>query len=186
MLATRLLHRLARHAGVAVIGAILYAFTIYLTAMLDIPGADNVQFRPGVAIPILCGILFGPVAGFVSGFAGNLAADQILDWGWWPFWYLGNGIMGLVAGWRPASTNYSRLSSVFAAVARAIGGIALGMGMASVSEIWVTQSSWNDVVWVNFVPAFLSNSISTTLLVPLILLIYGVLRESTTSAPASI
>src|SRR5688500_436158 len=115
--------RLLRHFGVMIIGSILYALAIYLTAILDIPGADNVQLRPGVAIPILCGAFFGPAAGFISGFAGNLAADQVLGWGWWPFWYIGNGVMGLAAGcFRPAKADYSRLSVVLGVVARATVG----------------------------------------------------------------
>jgi energy-coupling factor transport system substrate-specific component len=179
--------RLLRHFGVMAIGSLLYALAIYWTAILDIPGADNVQLRPGVVIPILCGAFFGPFAGFVSGFAGNLAADQLLGWGWWPFWYIGNGVMGLAAGcFRPAKPDYSRLSVVSGVVARAAVGITVGMGLASISEIWVTQSSWNDVLWVNFLPAFLSNLVNAALLVPIILLIYAVLRESTTSAPASV
>lgn len=186
MLNTSSLLRLLRHFCVQASGSTLYALAIYLTAMLDIPGADNVQFRPGVAIPILCGALFGPTAGFVSGFAGNLIADQLLDWGWWPFWYFGNGLMGLAAGcYRPVSVDYSRLSVVLATVGRAAAGTAVGMAVASISELWVTQSSWSDILWVNFVPAFLSNTVNAALLVPLVLLIYGVLRESTASAPAS-
>jgi energy-coupling factor transport system substrate-specific component len=178
---------LLRHFSVMVIGSVLYAFAIYLTALLDIPGADNVQLRPGIVIPILCGAFFGPAAGFVSGFAGNLAADQFLGWGWWPFWYIGNGVMGLAAGcFRPAKPDYSRLLVVLGVLTRAAIGITVGMGLASISEVWVTQSSWSDVLWVNFLPAFLSDLVNAALLVPIILLLYGVLRESTTSAPASV
>jgi uncharacterized membrane protein len=80
-----------------------------LTSIIDIPGSDNVQLRPGVVIPIVCGALFGPVAGFVSGFAGNLIADQVLGWGFWPFWYLGNGLMGLAVGlFRQLDGSYTR------------------------------------------------------------------------------
>ena len=177
--------RLLQQIGVIGIASAFYALTIYLTAILNIPGSDNVQLRPGVAIPIICGALFGPVAGFASGFAGNLAADQILGWGWWPFWYLGNGIIGLAAGFlRPSKPDYTRLSTAFNVVGRATVGTALGIGIASISELWVTQSSWSDVLWVNFLPAFLSNVVNITVLVPIILIIYGIMRESTSLNPA--
>jgi energy-coupling factor transport system substrate-specific component len=173
---------LFRYAGIVAVGSLLYALTIFLTAILNIPGSDNVQLRPGVAIPIVCGALFGPIAGFVSGFVGNLAADQFLGWGWWPFWYIGNGLMGAASGvFRAAKPDYSRLRTVFGVVGRAAIGITIGMGIASVSEYWVTQSSWQDIWWNNFLPSFLSNLINAAILVPIILLLYGILRESTAS-----
>jgi energy-coupling factor transport system substrate-specific component len=184
MLSTRSHPQVFRHISAMAAGSLLYALTIFLTAILNIPGSDNVQLRPGVAIPIVCGALFGPAAGFVSGFLGNLAADQFLGWGWWPFWYLGNGLMGLASGlFRPAKPDYSRLATVFGVVGRAAAGITIGMGIASISERWVTQSSWQDIWWNNFLPAFLSNLMNATILVPIILLLYGILRESTALDP---
>lgn len=164
----------------ALIGSCLYALSIYLTAVVDIPGSDNVQLRPGVVIPIVTGALFGPLAGFVSGCAGNLLADRALDWGFWPFWYLGNGLIGLAAGLiRPADGNYARLRPVSAVLGCSMAGIAIGMGLASFTEHWVTQSSWADVFLVNFMPAFVSNTINAIILTPIVLLSYGILREST-------
>ena len=164
----------------AAAGAALYGVSIYLTAVLDIPGADNVQVRPGVAIPVVCGALFGPLAGFVAGFAGNFATDWLLGWGFWPFWYIGNGIMGLAGGiYRGTNPNFARLSTAASVTSRAVAGIFIGMSIASISELWDTQSSWSDVVYVNFLPAFLSNTVNVVILVPIILLIYGILYEST-------
>jgi hypothetical protein len=53
------------------------------------------------------------------------------------------------------------------------------MAVASISEYWVTQSSWNEIVWVNFVPAFLSNLINAAIIVPIVLILYSMLYEST-------
>lgn len=182
MISSSWLRSALKHIAVMVIGSALYALAIYLTAILNIPGADNVQLRPGIAIPILCGALFGPVAGFVTGFVGNFAADQVLGWGFWLYWYIGNGIMGLAAGlFRPSPTDYPRPRAIFLVVGRACLGIMVGMGLASIAEYWVTQSSWNDILWVNFVPAFLSNVINAIIIVPIALILYGLLRESTTS-----
>jgi len=162
-----------------IVGSLLYALGIILTSILDIPGAANVQIRPAVAIPIVCGAFFGPVTGFVSGFVGNLAADQVLGWGWWPFWYLGSGIMGLVPGLlRPTNANYTQLSAIGAVLLRAVIGITVGMAVAALSEHWVTQSSWNDVLWGNFLPAFLSNLVNAVILVPIMLLLYGFFHAS--------
>ena len=169
----------------SIVGACLYAVSIYFTSVVDIPGTDNVQLRPGVVIPIVCGAFFGPVAGFVSGFAGNLIADWALGWDFWPFWYVGNGLMGLAVGLlRPADYNYARPRHVGVVLVWAVIGIAVGMAFASISELWVTHSSWNDVVWVNFVPAFLSNTLNAVILTPIVLLLYGLLRDTTKLDPA--
>jgi energy-coupling factor transport system substrate-specific component len=177
--------RLSIQLGAMIVGSILYSLAIYLTSSIQIPSADNVQLRPGVVIPIICGALFGPIPGFVSGFAGSLLADQTLGWGWWPYWYLGNGLMGLFSGlFRPAHSDYTRLPTVLGVLARAAVGITVGIAIASISERWVTQSSWDDILWVNFLPAFLSDLVNAAILVPIILLFYGILRESTELDPA--
>lgn len=180
MFSSSWVQRAIKQIVVMVAGSALYAAAIYLTAIVNIPGADNVQLRPGVAIPILCGALFGPAAGFVTGFVGNLAADQFLGWGFWFYWYVGNGIMGLAAGlFRPPATAYPRAQAIILVIGRAALGILLGMAIASISEYWVTESSWSDIVWVNFVPAFLSDLLNAAIIVPIVLVLYGVLREST-------
>ena len=180
MVTSSWLGRAMKQAGLMAAGSTLYAAAIYLTALVYIPGADNVQLRPGVAIPILCGALFGPAAGFVTGFLGNLVADQVLGWGFWFYWYIGNGIMGLAAGmFRPPTSAYSRATAIGLVVGRAALGILIGMAVASISEYWVTQSSWNEIVWVNFVPAFLSDLINAAIIVPIVLILYSMLYEST-------
>src|SRR3954467_6267170 len=119
MLTSSWVQRAMKQIAIMVAGSALYAVAIYLTAILNIPGADNVQLRPGVAIPILCGALFGPAAGFVTGFVGNLAADQFLGWGFWFYWYIGNGIMGLAAGlFRPPPDAYPRPQAIALVIGR--------------------------------------------------------------------
>lgn len=168
-----------KQAGAMIVGSLLYALAIHPTAILEIPSAENVQVRPGIAIPIICGALFGPAAGFVSGFAGNILADQMRGEQWWPFWHLGNGLMGLVSGlFRSPQSDYSRLSTALGVLWRGIAGIIIGMAVASISEHWVSASSWDEVLWINFFPATISNIVTATILVPIILLIYGLLRES--------
>src|SRR4051794_17600985 len=67
MLSSSWVRHAMKQSAIMLAGSALYALAIYLTAIVNIPGSDNVQLRPGVAIPILCGALFGPVAGFVTG-----------------------------------------------------------------------------------------------------------------------
>ena len=87
-----------REVVYAAIGAALYAVLGIATNFLQLPSAGNVSFRPAVAIPLFFGIAFGPVVGFIAGFLGNIISDLISGYGFWVWWDIGNGLMGLVAG----------------------------------------------------------------------------------------
>lgn len=82
----------------AAIGAALYAVVTWAFNMWQIPGAGNVGIRPAIVIPMFFGIAFGPIVGFISGFVGNILADMLSGYGFWIWWDLGNGIIGLIPG----------------------------------------------------------------------------------------
>ncbi len=82
----------------AAIGAALYAVLAIATNMLQLPGAGNVSIRPAVAIPMFFGVAFGPIVGFITGFVGNILADLLSGYGFWLWWDLGNGLLGLIPG----------------------------------------------------------------------------------------
>ncbi len=56
---------------VIVIGTLLYAMITVPLNLLIMPGTELVAFRPSVVVPMLMGFLFGPLAGFLTGFLGN-------------------------------------------------------------------------------------------------------------------
>jgi energy-coupling factor transport system substrate-specific component len=87
-----------REVVFAAIGAALYGVLSALTNALQIPGAGNVSFRPAVAIVYLFGVAFGPVVGVITGALGNIIGDLLSGYGFWPWWDLGNGVIGLIAG----------------------------------------------------------------------------------------
>ncbi len=82
----------------AAIGAALYAVVTWAFNVWQIPGAGNVGIRPAVVIPMFFGIAFGPIVGLITGFVGNILADLLSGYGFWIWWDLGNGIMGLIPG----------------------------------------------------------------------------------------
>ncbi|HZR40481.1 MAG TPA: hypothetical protein VFB12_10220, partial [Ktedonobacteraceae bacterium] len=49
-----------RYIVYAALGAALYGGLSYLTNVIQLPSAGNVSFRPGIVIPLLFGVLFGP------------------------------------------------------------------------------------------------------------------------------
>src|SRR5437870_9765410 len=99
----RLLLSIDRRAMIfSAIGAALYAAVSLLPNPIDLPGLHNLNFRPGVVVPVLAGILLGPIAGFFVGAAGTLVADGLtFDTSW--NWAIGNGLIGLIAGVVPAA-----------------------------------------------------------------------------------
>lgn len=81
------------------IGAALYGVLSWLFngSVFAVPSVSQVALRPGIAIPILFGYLFGPVVGFFTGVVGNTLGDLLSGWVS-PQWSFGNGLIGLIAG----------------------------------------------------------------------------------------
>lgn len=173
-------------------GTLLYAALSWMTNIFQLQAADNLQIRPGVGVPILFGFVFGPIVGFVTGFAGNLITD--LSSGLLPYppavplygqpldalrsylvnWQIGNGIMGLIPGLAALHyRQYLTLRDQLRALVIAAVGIVLGMAFASFTHPVVDltvdvqialQQYFKPLVWVNLVNA--------TILVPILLFNY--------------
>ena len=129
-----------REVVFAAIGAALYGVLSYVTNILQIPGAGNVSIRPAVAIPMFFGVAFGPIVGFIAGALGNIIGDLLSGYGFFPWWDLGNGIMAMLPGliWLTI-VNFRDLSSIIRTEVMVLLGIILGMGLASLSEMWGTE-----------------------------------------------
>lgn len=114
----------------AAIGAALYAVVTWAFNIWQIPGAGNVGVRPAVVIPMFFGIAFGPIVGFITGFVGNILADLLSGYGFWIWWDLGNGIMGLIPGlFSVLIVNYKAGS--FDLAGRDLGGFGRSAGNGS-------------------------------------------------------
>jgi energy-coupling factor transport system substrate-specific component len=162
-----------REVVYSAIGAALYAVLSYATNFLQLPSAGNVAFRPAVAIPLFFGVAFGPWVGFISGFFGNIIGDLISGYGFWIWWDLGNGIMGLIAGLVASQiTNYRDGKSILKAELYCALGIIVGMAVASISEMWVSGADITTVVYANFIPAIIPNLINGLILVPILMIAY--------------
>jgi energy-coupling factor transport system substrate-specific component len=155
------------------IGAALYGVLSWITNFLQLPSAGNVAFRPGVAIPLFFGVAFGPWVGFITGFFGNIIGDLLSGYGFWIWWDIGNGLMGLVAGLVANQiVNYREGKSIMKAEVFVIIGVLVGMGFASISEMWVSGADINTVIFANFLPAVIPNLINGLILVPILMIAY--------------
>ncbi len=163
-----------REVVYAAIGAALYAVLSIATNFLQIPAAANVSVRPAVAIPMFFGIVFGPWVGLLSGLVGNLISDLASGYGFWPWWDLGNGLMGLLPGLiYPLIVNYKSAKDLLLAEVMVVAGSFVGMFVASLSELWVSGVDFATTISTNFLPAFISNIINGLILVPILMIAYS-------------
>jgi energy-coupling factor transport system substrate-specific component len=166
-----------REVVFAAIGAALYGVLAWATNILQIPGAANVSVRPAVAIPMFFGVVFGPIVGFIAGFLGNIIGDLLSGYGFWFWWDLGNGIQAMLPGliWLTI-TNYREIAGIVRAEVMVVVGIVVGMGLASLSEMWVSGTDFSTTVAINFVPSFITNIIWGLVLVPILMVAYSAVQ----------
>lgn len=166
-----------REVVFAAIGAALYGVLSWATNFLQIPASGNVSVRPAVAIPMFFGVAFGPIVGFIAGFLGNIIGDLISGYGFYFWWDLGNGIQAMLPGliWLTI-VNYREIGGIIRAEIMVIVGIVLGMGLAALSEMWVSGTDFATTVAVNFLPAFITNIIWGLILVPILMVAYSAVQ----------
>lgn len=163
-----------REVVFAALGAALYGVLSWATNMLALPAAGNVALRPGVCIPMFFGVVFGPWVGFISGFLGNIIGDALSGWGFWIWWDVGNGLMGLIPGFAMLMiTGYRDARSLVIADIFVLVGVVIGMGFASLSEIFTSGIDFATAFIGYFVPAALTNAINGIILVPILMVAYN-------------
>jgi energy-coupling factor transport system substrate-specific component len=166
-----------REVVFAAIGAALYGVLAWATNFLQIPASGNVSVRPAVAIPMFFGVVFGPIVGFISGFLGNIIGDLLSGYGFWFWWDLGNGIQALIPGLIfLAILNYRDIKSILKVEGMIIIGVAVGMGIASLSEMWISGVDLATTFTINFLPSFISNCIWGLILVPILMVAYSAVQ----------
>ncbi|MDH5506389.1 MAG: HAMP domain-containing protein [Anaerolineae bacterium] len=176
------------------VGILLYAGTSWVTNYASIgEGAAAGSLRPGVAVPIFFGFVYGPLVGFGVGFFGNLGFDYLQGWASLPEqgisfvtlasslglnWQVGNGLMGFVPGF--FSLFYRRFAStkdMLRAVSIIFAAVAVGIGFAAGTDPFVYPPEggvvdWDGVWRFVFAPFALTNFINAAVLVPILLYNY--------------
>lgn len=169
-----------REVVFAALGAALYGVLSWATNMLALPAAGNIALRPAVCIPIFFGIVFGPWVGLISGLVGNIIGDALSGWGFWIWWDIGNGLMGMVPGFAAQMiTSYRDAKSLVIADVFVILGVVVGIGFASLSEIFVSGLDFATAFGGYFVPAALTNIINGIILVPILMVAYDAIVART-------
>jgi energy-coupling factor transport system substrate-specific component len=122
------------------------------------------------------GVAFGPIVGFITGFLGNIISDMLSGFGFWPWWDLGNGLLGLFTGLVAFSfIRYRDIRTIVKVELFVILGVVVGMGVASLSELWVSGVDMATTIAQNFLPAAISDIINGVILVPILMVAYDAL-----------
>lgn len=162
-----------REVVYAAIGAALYGVFSWVTNFVGLPAAGNIALRPAVAIPMFFGVAFGPLVGFISGFLGNVLGDFLSGWGFWWYWDLGNGIMGLIPGLMALGiTSYKDTATIIKAEILVVIGAAVGMLVPSLLEIPFSGIDVNTAIVGYWLPAALSDVVNGLVLVPILMVAY--------------
>ncbi len=159
-------------AGVA------YGLLNSLSNIFLLPSAPFISIRPQVVLPMLVGIICHPLAGFITGFAGNVIGDGISGFGLFKFWnwHIANGLMG----WIPGLLGYAGISRI--TTVREFG--LLQMSIVGAGAVAVGAAVGLDVLFLHFMqfpssfpswilPAFLTDAVNGFVLVPVVLVVLG-------------
>jgi energy-coupling factor transport system substrate-specific component len=167
-----------RHVVFMALGAALYAGASYVTNSLALPGASNVSLRPGIVLPLFFGAVFGPWVGLFTGVVGNSINDAFSYGIYWN-WEIGIGLIGFVAGLTMYVTRGRYTTTARIILAEVVGVIALvvGLGFASLTDIWVSHLSFTTAMTTEFLPALLPDMVFGLILLPILLLAYTVALE---------
>jgi len=175
-----------------IVGVGLYGGLSWMTNIFPLQAATDLQIRPGMAVPIVFGFIFGPVVGFVTGALGNLAGDLVsgllpyvyakpmgnalfdLLRGYLVNWQLGNGLMGLIPGLAAlAYRRYWTWRDQLRALAFAALGVIAGMGVAAFLHPWVDFTVDLGTAFRHyFLPVVRVNLLNAVILVPILLFNY--------------
>jgi uncharacterized membrane protein len=158
--------------AIGLVGAALYAFANWTTFAIAIPGTDDVSLRPQFAIVVFIGFAFGPLAGFVAGFIGNVVGDWLtgLDllrvWQW----SLANGAVGLLSGIFGAMLVRRVAAGASRAIMAGVAGVTatvLGFLLIWV-ELWTQDLSFEFILTREYLPTVVVNSVVAAVITPLV------------------
>jgi len=169
-----------REVVFAALGAALYGVLSFATNIIALPAAGNVALRPAVCIPMFFGIAFGPWVGFISGFLGNIIGDALSGWGFWIWWDIGNGLMGMIPGFAlPLIADFRAVKSLVIADIFVVIGVIIGMGFGALSEIVFSGLDFATAFGGYFIPAAVTDVVNGIILVPILMVAYSAIATRT-------
>ncbi len=165
--------------GVCIAVGCFYGFTNFLSGKYNLPGCSFAELRPQVVLPMFMGILYGPLAGFVSGALGDMLGYAIGGKG--PFfaihWSIANGFMGLIAGLaryvgaRPVAAISSFVKLLILLLLASSIPFAFSTGV----EYELGRVPFHQALFGFFLPIFITDTLWAFMLVPPMMQVAGLL-----------
>ncbi len=159
-----------RTIGACIAVGCIYGFANFLSGKYYLPGCNFAEMRPQVALPMFMGVLYGPLAGFVSGALGDMLGYTIGGKG--PFfavhWSLANGLMGLIpglaryAGARPVDAIAPFVRLLILLLLASSVPFAFSTGV----EFGLGRISFHTALFGFFLPIFITDTMWAFMLVP--------------------
>jgi energy-coupling factor transport system substrate-specific component len=159
------------------VGTVLYAALTIPFNVFQIPGAGLIAVRPTVAVPMLFGIVFGPITGFVAGLLGNILSDFASFGGFFWNWDIGNGLLGAIPGiayFVIKRTDWTKAKTLAIAAVLAVVASVVGIGFAAMADYaFQIGLSTLDAVLLEFNSAAWTDAINGAILTPILLYAYA-------------
>jgi hypothetical protein len=165
-----------RLAAAAVIYAVLH--WVFTALPLTLPVAERwyLALRPGALVPVVAGLLAGPLPGLLVGVSGRLAGDALAGAGISGAGLAYSGLLGLIAGLgRPRErTTYATLRpQAWAALWALLATSLAGLGVTLIVETLLLGQLNTVDGWDRAVSEALSGAASVLLLLPGVLYVAG-------------
>lgn len=184
--------RLGRQWLAVILGSLVYGGLSWVTNFSTISGAFDGNLRPGVAIPVVFGFIYGPFVGFLVGFLGNLGLDYASGFlgyppdpatgnflrdlvaGYFLNWQIGNGLFGLIPGlWSRWHHRYDRARDLLGATLVTAVAILAGVTLAAFTDILLFDYvDLKFAIYQELIPIGSVNLINALILTPIILFNY--------------
>lgn len=159
------------------IGSLVYGLLNVASNQLLLPTAPVISLRPQIAVPMFMGIMYGPLAGFITGFAGNILGDLLSGYGIFKFWnwHIANGLIGVV----PGLIRYIGIIKIRSVLDFGVMELtvvlasAVGVGFAVVTDmLWIHHMKFPGALHSWILPAFITDTVNGFILLPVLLLIW--------------
>lgn len=184
--------RLGRQWLAVILGSLVYGGLSWVTDFSTISGAFDGNLRPGVAIPVVFGFIYGPFVGFLVGFLGNLGLDYASGFlgyppdpatgnvlrdlvaGYFLNWQIGNGLFGLIPGlWSRWHHRHDRARDLLGATLVTAIAILAGVTLAAFTDILLFDYvDFKFAIYQELIPIGSVNLINALILTPIILFNY--------------
>jgi energy-coupling factor transport system substrate-specific component len=156
------------------VGTVLYAALTIPFNVLQVPGEGGViAIRPAIAIPMLFGIIFGPIVGFFVGLIGNILSDfasfGALSWSR----EIGSGLLGAVPGMAYfviKRTDWTKAKALAMVAALAIVASIVGIGFTTMTD-YIFQTGLSTIA--SFYSEAGTDAVDGAILTPLLLYVYA-------------